>query len=56
MDIEDKIIRFFNHKTTPNLPAYTAVSMSSSFPIVFEAQKWKKEWGYYYIHHHSRRI
>lgn len=29
--------------------------MSSSFPIVFEAQRWQQEWGYYYIHYRNKR-
>ena len=56
VDTDDYILRFFNHKTTPNLPLCDAVRISSSFPIGFQAQKWKQEWGKYYIHYeHTRR-
>lgn len=41
VDLEDKILRFFNHKTTPFLPVYKAVQLTGSFPIAFEAQKWR---------------
>ena len=55
VDLDDKILRFFNHKTTPQLPVCIAVQMTGSFPVAFKAQKWKKEWGYYYIYHiHSK--
>ena len=55
VDTEDYILRFFNHKTTPNLPLCDAVRISASFPIGFEAQKWKEEWGKYYIHYENTR-
>lgn len=42
VDLDSKILRFFNHKTTPHLPVVKAVQMSGSFPIAFEALKWKK--------------
>ena len=35
VDLDSKILRFFNHKTTPNLPVTKAVQMSGSFPIAF---------------------
>lgn len=41
VDLNSQIIRFFNHKTTPNLPVCIAVQMTGSFPIAFKAQKWK---------------
>ena len=40
-DITSRILRFFNHKTTPSLPVYKAVILTGSFPVAFEAQKWK---------------
>lgn len=55
VDIDDYILRFFNHKTTPDLPVLESVHISGSFPIVFESQKWKKEWGKYYIHYANTR-
>jgi len=42
VDIKDKILRFFNRKTTPYLPVCKAVQLSGSYPIAFKAQKWKK--------------
>ena len=39
---KDKIIRFFNQKTTPSMPVASAVHISGSFPIAFVGQKWKK--------------
>lgn len=48
-------MRFFNHKTTPHLPICKAVQMTGSFPVAFEAQTWKKEWGKYYIHYQNTR-
>ena len=29
--------------------------MSGSFPIAFQAQKWDKSWGKYYIHYDNVR-
>lgn len=42
VDLDSKILRFFNHKTTPDLPVCKAVQMTGSFPVAFKAQKWKK--------------
>lgn len=42
VDLDDQIIRFLNHKTTPHLPVVYAVQMTGSFPVAFKAQKWKK--------------
>ena len=53
VDIDDKILRFFNHKTTPLLPICRAVQMTGSFPVAFEAQTWKREWGDYYVYKSS---
>ena len=55
VDMEHHILRFFNHKTTPDLPVCFAVLMSASFPCVYEALKWRKEWGKYYIHYANTR-
>ena len=54
-DIDSQILRFFNQKTTPDLPVCRAVQMTGSFPVAFEALKWKKEWGKYYIHYDRMR-
>jgi len=35
VDINDKIIRFLNHKTTPDIPIAYAVQLTSSFPFGF---------------------
>ena len=51
VDLDNKILRFFNHKTTPNLPVCKAVQMTGSFPVGFLAQKWQKSWGYYRVQH-----
>ena len=40
VDLENKTLRFLNHKTTPDLHVCKAVQMSGSFPIAFKAQKW----------------
>ena len=42
VDLDDKILRFFNHKTTPDLPVCRSVQMTGSFPVGFKAQKWRK--------------
>ena len=55
IDLNSHILRFFNHKTTPDLPVCYAIQMSGSFPVAFEAQKWKKEWGKYYVHYEFSR-
>lgn len=56
VDLECQLLRFFNHKTTPDLPVCKAVLMTGSFPVAFEAMAWRKEWGKYYIHYqHYRR-
>ena len=55
VDLKNHILRFFNHKTTPDLPVSSAVQMSGSFPCAFESQKWKKEWGKYYVHYANTR-
>ena len=31
------------------------IQMSGSFPIAFQAQKWDKSWGKYYIHYDNVR-
>ena len=42
VDLDNQVLRFLNHKTTPQLPVSKAVQMSGSFPVGFKAQKWKK--------------
>lgn len=42
VDLDNKVLRFFNHKTTPLLPVCRSVQMTGSFPVGFKAQKWKK--------------
>lgn len=56
VDLDNKILRFFNYKTTPNLPVCRAVQMTGSFPVGFKAQKWKKEWGHYYVHRVRKKL
>ncbi len=51
VDLDDQILRFFNHKTTPDLPVCKTVQMTGSFPVAFQAQKWKPEWGKYFVHY-----
>jgi len=41
VDLDNKVLRFFNQKTTPFLPVCKAVQMTGSFPVGFKAQKWK---------------
>ena len=55
VDLKNHTLRFFNHKTTPGMPVCYAVQMTGSFPIAFESQKWRKEWGKYYIHYANTR-
>lgn len=55
VDVKNHILRFFNHKTTPDLPVKMAVLMTGSFPVAFESQKWKPEWGKYYVHYSNTR-
>lgn len=50
VDLNNKVLRFFNHKTTPDLPVCRAVQMTGSFPIGFKPQQWKSEWGKYHVH------
>ena len=40
VDLNDHILRFFNHKTTPDLPVCQAIRMSGSFPCGFQVQQW----------------
>jgi hypothetical protein len=49
VDMDDRILRLFNHKTTPNLPVCRAIQMTGSFPVAFKAQRWRPEWGLYHI-------
>ena len=55
VDLHDKILRFFNHKTTPLLPVCKAVQMTGSFPVAFKSLYWQREWGKYYIHYDRTR-
>ena len=55
-DLDSRVLRFFNQKTTPQLPVSMAVLMSASFPLAFEARRWKREWGKYYVHHSYSRL
>lgn len=55
VDTKSHILRFFNHKTTPDLPACRAIQMTGSFPVAFQAKTWQKEWGKYYIHYANTR-
>jgi predicted acylesterase/phospholipase RssA len=55
VDLNDKILRFFNHKTTPLLPVCKAVQMTGSFPVAFKALSWEKAWGKYYVHYDRTR-
>lgn len=40
VDLDDQILRFLNHKTTPFVPVCKAVQMTSAFPVAFKALKW----------------
>lgn len=51
VDLDDHILRFLNHKTTPYVPVCKAVQMTSAFPVAFKALKWEPQWGKYYIHY-----
>lgn len=55
VDLDDQVLRFFNHKTTPDLPVCKSIQLTGAFPIAFMAQTWKKEWGKYYIHYSNTR-
>ena len=55
VDLDDQIIRFLNHKTSPGIPVIYAVQMTGSFPVAFKAQKWQKSWGKYYVHYEHMR-
>ena len=55
VDLNNQVVRFFNHKTSPDLPACMAVKMSGSFPVAFKAHLWEKEWGKYFIHYENIR-
>ena len=54
VDLDNKVLRLFNHKTTPDLPICKAIQMTGSFPVGFKAQRWKREWGYYHVHHKDK--
>jgi hypothetical protein len=41
VDLNTKILRFFNHKTTPDLPVCRAVQLTGSFPVGFKALTWQ---------------
>lgn len=56
VDLDNKVLRFFNHKTTPNLPVCRAVQMTGSFPVGFKALKWRKEWGQYSVYLNKKRM
>ena len=56
VDLDDKTLRLFNHKTCPKLPVCRSVQMTGSFPVAFKAQRWKKDWGYYYVHKYDKTI
>lgn len=40
VDLDNKVLRLFNHKTTPNLPICKAVQMTGSFPVAFKSCYW----------------
>ncbi len=46
-DLSAHLPRLLNSHTCPDLPVAVGVAMSSSFPIIFPAIEWKKEWGLY---------
>ena len=54
-DLDNHILRFFNHKTTPDLPIVYAIQMTGSLPLAFESQHWKRNWGKYYVHYEKSR-
>jgi hypothetical protein len=54
VDLDNRTLRFLNHKTTPDLPVCRAVQLSGSFPVVFKAKRWEREWGFYHIHRDDR--
>ena len=56
VDLNNKVLRFFNHKTTPHLPVCKCVQMTGSFPVGFKAQKWKKQWGKYNVYLLEQKI
>jgi predicted acylesterase/phospholipase RssA len=55
VDLDDQTLRFFNHKTTPSLPVCKTVQMTGSFPVAFQAQRWQREWGKYFVHYDNFR-
>lgn len=55
VDLDNRVLRFFNQKTTPRLTVCRAVQMTGSFPVGFQAQTWKQEWGHYLIHYEDTR-
>jgi hypothetical protein len=56
VDLDDHILRLFNHKTTPNLPVCRAIQMTGSFPVAFKAQRWRPEWGLYHVQKKGKMV
>lgn len=46
-DLTSHDLRILNAHTSPDLPVAIGVAMSASFPIMFPAIEWKKEYGLY---------
>lgn len=55
VDLDDNKLRFFNHKTSPDIPVCEAVKMSGSFPTAFQLRKWQNSWGRYSISYENIR-
>lgn len=53
LDLTDKTVRFFNHKTTPKLPIIVIFSLVQFLPAPYKSFIWREEWGRYHIQYES---
>lgn len=51
--MSDKIVRFFNYKTTPKLPIIVVLSLVQFLPAPYKSFIWREEWGRYHIQYES---
>ena len=55
LDLDSRILRYLNHKTTPFLPVVHGIQIAFALPFLVKLPRWKKEWGKYYYHFRNRR-
>ena len=50
LDVDDQVVRFFNHMTAPHMPVAAILSLSQILPTPFKSIRWRQQWGHYHYY------